>query len=458
MNPTIFSVLEKVDVVVLGSGPAGLAVAYSLIEEGKEILFIDQGANTKNFFTSDSQNSLEQSVGGIGGVAKAWGGQCATFTKHDELLWRTAISSSSWNQLERGIEAIASYIQVPIRRFNMYKSLDKNFQKIIKVDQNFELLHTVYASNLDFDKLFASVLQSKLVHFYEAEVVKIQLENQTILNQIILQSGEILEVKQKQVFLALGTLATTRLISESSLDVFAIQNRVLDHPQAYVMEIIGKLPWRLRKSSYFRSGDNFFKRKIVYTEEFRECTFEIHIDIGSLRKLILNRKTNKLFICQVLHYITNYVGTKIFHRPLTSKCRNLVWIQIDQLPGESNNNVSSITKPTTHWEVDAQDFEFIKRATNNFGELLKSNKVENFRIFSKEEVELTLTHSFHPSSTIELRFEKKGGLANRLGSPNINANFAVVSAAVFPFSGWINPTLIIMGFAYASAKKMVSKL
>ena len=63
------------DLLVLGAGPAGLSAAKSALDRKLRVLMIDSG-NRFLSLDEDYENRKSVVVGGIGGTAKVWGGQC----------------------------------------------------------------------------------------------------------------------------------------------------------------------------------------------------------------------------------------------------------------------------------------------------------------------------------------------------------------------------------------------
>ena len=451
------SVINRIDSVVLGSGPAGLAAALSLIKNGKKTLIIDQGLNSQNFFSTESINFIDKPVGGIGGVAKIWGGQCGTFTEKDESDWKNCVSNETWTKLESGLATVADFLNIPISKYNRYSHLDVGFRKIIDAYGELELLHTVYAPYLEFETLFASLLKSDMLFLYEDTIVNLSTKEFDQVHEVVLQSGKVLDVRSKIVIIATGTIPTTRFIGNCFPTSVEITPEILDHPQAYVIEVFGRLPWAFRKNALIQSKGYRFKRKIVFRKKNRECIFEIHAIIGSGRKELRQKFAFKEAILFV-HYLLNYFGMKIFRRPLTSECTYLIWIQIDQIRKSPRKADESAINSELSWSIDPSDLEFIQNATDQFADFLRVHGIRDFRIFSRSDIESSIIHSYHPSSTMELSNRNIGTLVNQLGLLSEKSNFAITSAAIFPFAGWINPTLIIMGFAYASAENLISRM
>ena len=455
MSDKSFDSYSDIEVIVLGAGPAGLSACLAAVEAEKRVLLIDQGKGYLNYFSTDDHYPLDQAVGGIGGTAKAWGAQCGTFSEIDERDWLSSVGTRTFNEIEKGISRMGSYLKLPIRKHNAYMFLERKLRKSLDSDRSFGLAHTIYSQSKNFKVIFSKLINSYFFNYIEGTVLKLSTDNGTQIKQIVLTDGKTLDVAKKKVVVALGAIATTRLIQNTSLPSIKVNAEVLDHPQAYVMNINGYIPWIYRKNIYFKSGNSHFKRKITYFEDGRQIIFELHTDIGNLRKFFSLLRYNVGATRLILHYIVNYIGLKFLRTTLTSECKHSIWIQTNQLPINTMRGEQDCLQPL-NWSLDSNTLLFIKHSARKYAEFLTSIGVEGIELLSTERILESLSHSFHPSGTLELSNSVSGQLARQLGRIDSQSNFIVTSSALFPHSGWINPTLIIMGFSYAATKVLVS--
>ena len=442
---------QDVEVVILGAGPAGLSASLAAIEEKKRVLMIDQGSSRENYFSTDEINPLHQAVGGIGGTAKVWGGQCGTFSEIDEQNWLSCISNKTFTEIEAGISRISSLLKIPLKRHNIYPNLDSKLRASLKSSDCFGVAHTVYPKSLDFREIFSELFTSENFIYIEACVTSMDVDDKLKTTRLNLADGRTLDVETKTVIVALGTIATTRLLKQSFSSILKIKESPLDHPQAYVMEIQGRIPLFYRKRIYFKSKLSFFKKKVTYSDGKRQCVFELHSEIGSLPQLLTPKNFHKGSFLLVVNYLVNYLGLKILRRTITSRCRNRIWIQSDQWHIESRVNNKTRTQHLA-WSIDSETLKFMKKSAENYSDVLKRNGFQGIELYSEEKIRESITHSFHPSSTLELKGSPSGQLVNQFGRISTTSNLVIASSAIFPYSGWINPTLQIMGFSYSATK------
>jgi len=442
---------HDVEVVVLGAGPAGLSASLAAIEGKKRVLLIDQGSSHENYFSTDEINPLHQAVGGIGGTAKAWGGQCGTFSEIDEQNWLSCMSDKTFAEIEAGISRITSILKIPLKRHNIYPNLDSKLRASLKSSDSFGVAHTVYPNSLNFREFFSELFSSENFVYVEAYVSSMYVDDKLKTTRLNLADGRTLDVETKTVIVALGTMATTRLLKQSFSSILEVRETPLDHPQTYVMEIQGRIPSFYRKRIYFKSKRYFFKRKITFREGKRQCVFELHSEIGSLPQLLKPKNFHKESPLLIVNYFVNYLGLKILRRTITSKCRSRIWIQSDQWHIESRVN-SKNGAQHLGWSIDSETLKFIKRSAEKYADVLKLIGFQGIELYSEEKIRESITHSFHPSSTLELKGSTPGQLVNQFGRISKKSNLVIASSAIFPYSGWINPTLQIMGFSYAATK------
>ena len=147
------------DLLILGAGPAGLSAAYCAINAGKKVLMIDKGPSKfPHEIAGVNPKATKSVIGGIGGTARIWGGQCGTFTLKDEEDWKNSIRGESFGKLMKGSKMAARILQIPISAHNFYPKLEMNLRNFMCEDSSLTIAHTIYSKHLDFEITFKDLL------------------------------------------------------------------------------------------------------------------------------------------------------------------------------------------------------------------------------------------------------------------------------------------------------------
>lgn len=446
----------NVDLVIVGAGPAGLSATLAAIESDQRVLLVDQGRSWENYYVPNGLANIPKFVGGVGGTANAWGGQCGTFTAKDFKDWQTILDEFTLDSWLNGIETISKKLSLPIKDWNLYFGLDSKLKSLFSSVQEGEVLHTVYVKDICIENYFAKYLQSPQLTFLKDEVAKLHFDSKLRTSSIEFTSGQKVNVGNAKIVVALGAVSTTKLIHSSLPLKFPQPNSFLDHPQGYVFEITGRTPRELKSIGYFKKGNNFYKRKFSITLDKRECVFEIHQQARKPSFKITSFKSIFVIFRDSFCYLLDILGLRFFGVSVTQNVCSRIWVQSDQKRSnmEKDNNVSL---EILSWSISNNDVEFIIRASLKFAQWLESLGISIVGQINPLEIRNGLTHSFHPSSSLVKLGLDEDYLISRFGRLSDCSNTIIASSAIFPFTGWVNPTLNIMGFSYAATKSLLLK-
>lgn len=444
----------NVDLVIVGAGPAGLSATLAAIESDKRVLLIDQGQSWKNYYLPSDLTNIPKFVGGVGGTANAWGGQCGTFTAKDLKDWQVILDEFTLESWLNGIKMISKQLSLPLNDCNLYFGLDSRLKAHFSSVEEGEVLHTLYVKDIFIKNYFAKCLQSPRLTLLKEEVAKLHFDRNLNASSLEFTSGQKVNLGAAKLVVALGAVSTTKLIHKSLFLSYPLPCSILDHPQGYVFEITGKKPIYLNSIGYFKKGKTFYKRKFCITLDERECVFEIHQQAKKPTFRLTTFKSIFVTIRDSVCFLLDIVGLKFFRMSITQNVISRVWVQSDQ---KLSNLVTEndISRENPNWRISENDIEFILRASHIFAQWLESVGVIIHGKIDAIAVRDGLTHSFHPSSSlVRLEFDETY-LVSRFGRISERSNTLIASSAIFPLTGWINPTLNIMGFSYAATKELL---
>jgi hypothetical protein len=257
------------------------------------------------------------------------------------------------------------------------------------------------------------------------------------------------------LILACGTIATTELINNSiyrgGTNTFFLQ----DHPHGYVASFVGSHPKGLRKAQIHKSKGFLFKRKFEYhsNSQMRSGIFEFHYDlIGNGLRTFGFEKPLKMF-SRVLSFI-NRLTMRYSRRVFLNVSLIHVWVQIEQEKGKYLKFESA--EISSSWTLAEADREFIKELQQHVIETCQEMGLElvwkpNFE--NLEFINRYFVDAYHPSGTLAMNKNPSLGLVNEFGVVHGVSNLLVNSAAVWPISGWFNPTFLLMAIAELNTKK-----
>ena len=88
MKVDIKETFGEFDLIIVGSGPAGLSAAKRALQLDKRVLNLDWGPHEFPNYSAHLFSSQIRSTGGLGGTAHHWGGQFGTLSEFDKANWK----------------------------------------------------------------------------------------------------------------------------------------------------------------------------------------------------------------------------------------------------------------------------------------------------------------------------------------------------------------------------------
>lgn len=444
------------DVIIVGSGPAGLSALLSAVQLGKKVLLIDQGEGIEDYYSPVGLEPAKHFVGGIGGTSRVWGGQCGTFSRKDHSEWNQILGPSIFDSWTEGIKEIAGFLEIPLKEFNSYPELDSSLKSIFANLESAEIVHSVYVKNRTIADLLPIEFNSDQISYLQQKLIKVSFDDSFNALSLMFESGGKLDIDGSKLVLALGAVATSRLI-ENSLESSSVPfEQLLDHPQGYIFEFSGRMPRQLRSIGYFKKGNSFYKRKFLIQVEKRECVFEIHQNPKRPKSADYSLTNLFVFFKDISCYVMDAIGIKYFGTSFTQNAIRRVWVQSDQVKRKLDQN-DTHSDTSFGWSATDADIDFIACASTIFARWLQGLGLTIIQNPDTRQIRNSLGHSFHPSSTLLRLNSEDDFFVARLGRITQSSNTVIASSAIFPLTGWVNPTLNIMGFSYVATKNLLLK-
>ena len=442
------------DTIIIGSGPAGLSLAYALQKSKKRIAVIEAGG--ENYSTK----SLEPYKGSIvgdkyfdlqyarqrffGGTSNHWSGWCRPLDEHD-FKEKNYQKLASWpitrkdlepylNKASNILEIDSEYDDKVLNNEYGVKKISFKFSPPVRFGQKYKYLFN--ESNLD---LF---LNSNLVNF---DKVGDSISSATFKSY---KSNEI-KLNAKTFILATGGIENSRLMlainQKNNLSLFnkamPIGKYWMEHPPFTIGDSIIPKNWK--------------NRFLALTEQKQRELGILNCGIrfeGGIASTEL-----KQMIKDVACYAPD-IGKKLFDmmdRQLI--CGGKIRAAWEQAPFEKNKislsndekDIFGIPRPVLHYKKTNFDkntvFQTIKQIAY-YGNHLSYGRIKLFDFVSSlgnypENDELAGYH--HMGGTRMSKSPNKGVVDSNLKVHGIN-NLYIAGSSVFPSGGHANPTLTIV--------------
>lgn len=438
---------DDFDLLILGAGPAGMSSALAGLRAGKRILILDSGPNDGKYYHVRDRVNIRAPIGGILGISSVWGGQLVMPTTRDLENFSSHSNKQVISRLMNGINSIKEYLNIDLNLDNKYPEISRNFSP--EKYHPFDLIYSTYLPTLNLKSYFQDVIDSPLVTILETKISWLSIDKHFNLLSVGLEDGIQIQTQEKKVIVALGALESARLILKSNTVTRRVP--VLDHPQGYILSLRGKGSKELRTPNLLKFRGRDFRRKFLYSNSRREGVIEFHENLNLDLKLFF--KSPLVVFRRIINRATKKLGLRYLFVP----DEFLVWVQIDQVPNENSYIELKDGAFNESWSVGTCDLEFIEEIEIQVRTLAKKINLE---VHAEETLSLNrclfpkFDHAYHPSSTL-FSSDSSETLLLRFGKFENSSNFAIASSAIFPTSGWLNPTLFIMGMSFTITEELI---
>lgn len=203
--------MNKFDVIVVGSGPAGVSSAYPLIKGGLKVAIVDVGLKGDNIFEKTnkilrikSNLPINQSLA-KGGLSEVWPGICDYFS--EEELTKMGLPAQ---EVINEYSFIENFMKLTTPRLDIYT------RTILKSCRNIYSLKI--ANILKTSKVINKFLKYKNFTYINNSLVKkiSEKDGTAEVHAILLDSGNETSYKAKFIISAAGSINTNRIILRSA--------------------------------------------------------------------------------------------------------------------------------------------------------------------------------------------------------------------------------------------------
>jgi hypothetical protein len=438
------------DVIVIGAGPSGLMSSKAAQEAGLKVLLIDAGLMETDIYSSLlDRNNVKHKSGGIGGASINWGAQCVLPSDYDLDKWISSLHASKTylDLVNQSINSTSIFLNLPIRPDGRYFDNEiENYSSKAKTK------HSIYLRDGLLQNYFIGFLWN-LRFVDNFAIKKLKIENGVVAG--IYHFDNYYSVTNKKIILACGTLSSTSLINDSFYDGRSNIYPLQDHPHGYIASFSGRHPRKLRKAQIHKSKGSLYKRKFEFISHKlnQSAIFEFHYDLkgNQLTNFGLAEPNGFLFN---LSSLINRISFKFMRRVFLKVPYIHVWTQIEQQKGpyilcEKGEIFSSWTLGESDRALVAELQEHVIDISRKMGlNLVWKPNLENMDFLGNFFVD-----AYHPSGTLKMSNDPAAGFVDEFGVVYSASNLLINSSAIWPTSGWFNPTFFQMVIAELNTRQ-----
>ena len=355
---------KKFDIIIIGSGPAGISVALELENKKISTLIIEAG---KLNFSEESQKFYEGSIIGdeypplsvtrlrqFGGSSGHWGGLCRSLEEHDFINWPI-------KKKDLDIYALKAKNIINLKRNNFYKK---------EIDEKFDVVRFEVSPLRFRDKYKEKIKKSKYIHLITESYVTKLIGNKKINELTFYNKGGYFKLKSKYFVLACGGIENSRfmhIIRKNNPNLLnpkmPIGNYFLEHPYHKIGEAIIDV----------ESFKKFLKKKSL------ENIIKLNCDIWFSIALNKNFVSNNNILDSVMHVNFVYTDINVQKKSFIEKLKCVAPEYIRKVLIKNNNKIMTLG-------ISAQTSQLID--FNNKIELDKNKKdpigIEKVNLYWKQ--------------------------------------------------------------------------
>ena len=461
-----FSIPEH---VIIGSGPAGLSLAFELEKKGINSLIIEAG---DKYVTEESQNFFNGNFYGenyfeldearlrcLGGSSGHWGGNCRPLNNFDFESW--PVQSKDLYKFDSIIHELLDLNYE--NKFIKKKSVFNNFDTINFKQSNVSFGEK-YEEKITKSKKISLLLNSPLLS------INVSSRKKNIINEITIFLNNKVEKKilVKKIILACGGIENSRILLWSKIknNIENLSNSPIgeywsDHPGGPVGQLITKE----------RIFKNYFEEKIF--EPKNSYLKENNLNNMRIRFIKTYESTNKIdqSLKDLLCFYPN-VGKKFFETIQNKRmlyCNYVISFSAEQKPIKENKVYLSknkdslgIPKVNIKWEIRNDVYDSLEFVLKDFGKELIN--IDYGRIGIDQNI---FDKNLKNSGKIYANYHHIGGtiMGNDIKKSVVDKNLKVhkfqnlyiAGSSVFPSIGHANPTYTILALSIRLANHL-SKL
>jgi len=466
---------DKIDIAIVGAGPAGISLAMELASKGISSLLLEAGG-----FEFPSQESNDPYVGKtgkrpyalsasrrrfFGGTSNHWGGWCRPLDRED-LLANEGIPYSGWpityDELAGYYDRSHDICEIPGKEYNPERLdvLKKIGQISFAKDAPFRTgifrfspptrFGTRYRKNIEKSKHIQCCLNVSLLKVTRSDNGRSRLVVRT-------KSGAILIISCRFHVLAMGGIENARSLLVSNLvnsrpfggrgdwigrcfmDHYGLSPSIVLARKELTYEKVGTpdggiMPRITPSPSYLRSlGVGNFMISLSPIDE----DVTLAQDYGSNPGLFHGAESG------AWHYSLLAVAS---HRP-NRKSRVLL---------DDEKDIHGIPRIILDWQIQEEDFSQLLNSIRTFGSYLGATLQGRMKYIkmTSPEIGTMLSAGMHHMGTTRMAKSAEVGVVDSNCRVFDTTDLYVAGSSVFPTSGYANPTLTIVALAIRLAEHL----
>ena len=455
---------EFFDLVIIGSGPAGMSIALELEKKNKKCLIIEAGKDTydelsqsfyKGKVTGDKISELSSSrLRQLGGTSGIWGGWSKPLENYTFKNWPIKKADLDIYQ-KRTAELLK--IKNIFRISKLSKNINQiefQYSKVKFADQ--------YISHLKKSKKIFLLLNTQLSHF--------EGDNEIVNYAHCFQNKKDIKIKSKKFILACGGIENSRILlwtKEKNKDLLKNNTNIGKYwmTHAWILAGAGLIDEiELKKINkgfidyegpiHLATGSNFIKNKGLLSSGIYMSKNE-------------NKKFYKEIIKDILCLAPQYgkkIAKKVFNKDL--KCGN-IFMHVEDHPSiqneikldYQNKDDNNIPRINLNYKVSTISIKSAKFFLEEVANYFRKNNIG--RIGLKEELhdeqKFKQLGTYHHIGGTIMGTDIKNSVVNKNLRVHDIKNLYVVGSSTFPTSGYTNSTFAIIQLSLRLADKIINE-
>jgi choline dehydrogenase-like flavoprotein len=480
----------EADVVIVGTGPAGMSLALEFLNTKHSVILVESG----NFGAQKAINDLNKGERTgqkyfdlskcrsryFGGSSNCWSGWCAPFTPSDfeahEWLphsgWpvsfkdiepfygkasqrlqlnKRGFSGSAWRGKDTPLWKMAPLLETNVFKFSRPTRFGKRYRKQIQKAKNINCLLNATVTQINMEANQKAVRDLTVSH---------SLSKKTVL------------LKGKQYVLATGGIENARLLLTSNhQQPKGIGNEhdnvgryFMEHPHLYA-------EGRFLNSTAFDSMKLYTRHKnrrqwirgyLSVPSEIRqkEQILSMSMCLGALKKGELNDDDR-----DIAQSATSFDGTQL----IETKDKTLFYtdVRVEQAPNPASRVTLSdkkdrlgVPKASLNWQLTDLDHQSVLKTQTILGRALGAQGLSRLKLMIDDKTRYTkrVQGGCHHMGTTRMHEDPRFGVVDKNCKVFNVDNLYVAGSSIFTTSSAANPTLTLVAFALRLAKWLKGEL